>query len=91
MYVRAASPRLFYLVFVWLVPDITSRKNNGIQAPTILQYSTLYIPWRNAYLYRDMNHGSSTFPRAALLSLFFGIIITGNLRDARDCFKNCFK
>lgn len=21
-----------------------------------LQYSTLYIPWRNAYLYRGMNH-----------------------------------
>lgn len=55
MYVRTASPLLLRCSFSWS-QVLRPERIMVYKLQRFLQYSTLYIPWRNAYLYRDMNH-----------------------------------
>lgn len=55
MYVRMASPLLLRCWFGWR-QVLRSERIMVYKLQRFLQYSTLYIPWRNAYLYRGMNH-----------------------------------
>lgn len=53
--VRMASPLLLRCSFGWR-QVLHSERIMVYKLERFLQYSTLYIPWRNAYLYRGMNH-----------------------------------
>lgn len=73
--VRMHGISVTFAVFVWR-QVLRPERIMVYKLQRFLQYSTLYILWRNAYLYRSMNHTftSGTFPRFALtLTPLFGI------------------